>query len=103
MHITLKSGLLIPFRIMLPNLARTALPKTDTAENATELVWLTIAEKVGRIGILKMHKLHPIYFLVGIALLIVGTVSNIALIAVGIGLIVLSILVGTIIGKNKQN
>jgi hypothetical protein len=52
MHISIKSGALIPVLLMLPNVVWMLLPKAEASEQASEPLLLTIAENIGRAAIL---------------------------------------------------
>jgi hypothetical protein len=51
-HLTLKSGVLIPLLVMLPNVMWMLAPKADASAHPSEPLFLTIVENVGRIATL---------------------------------------------------
>jgi hypothetical protein len=52
MHISIKSGALIPVLVMLPNVLWMVLPRAEPSEQTSEPLFLTVLENIGRVAVL---------------------------------------------------
>ena len=76
LHLTLKSGILIPLLVMLPNVVWMLVPKADAATPPPEPLLLTILENLGRFATLilpfffslDMHKKFSTPVMIGMGL-----------------------------------